>query len=315
MSLRKVLARPSLAVGTLIILGMFVVAMAAPIIAPPQGDDPYVLPRDGFSPMPQPPGPTHRLGTMEGQGDVFYGLIWGTRMAFRLGIVITLGRVIVGVLLGLFSGAYGGFVDAVLMRITDAFLAFPIMAAVMVAVALFGAQLSYDYAGRPWLAPSNEERVIIITMILFGWMAYARLLRGNVLSEREKEYMEAANSTGTTRRRILFRHLLPNVTAGIFVLGASDIGAVVVWLAAFNFIGFVRYSESSMMADWGRMLALSRNWIIGSPSRPFEFWYTFVPASAAIVLFSIGWNLIGDGLRDLLDPRTRRGHISHRATR
>jgi peptide/nickel transport system permease protein len=315
MNLRKVLSRPSLAAGILIIVGMFVVAMAAPIIAPPQGDDPYILPRDGFSPMPQAPSPAHRLGTMEGQGDVFYGLIWGTRMAFRLGVVIALGRLVIGVLLGLVSGAFGGLVDAVLMRITDAFLAFPIMAAVMVAVALFGAQLSFDPAGRPWLAPTNEERVIIITMILFGWMAYARLLRGNVLVEREKEYMQAATSTGTTRHRILFRHLLPNVTAGLFVLGASDIGAVVVWLAAFNFIGVVRYSESTMMADWGRMLALSRNWIIGSPSRPFEFWYTFVPASAAIVLFSIGWNLIGDGLRDLLDPRTRRGHVSRRVTR
>ena len=314
MSLRRVLSRPSLAVGTLIIVGMFVVAMVAPFIAPPQGDDPYVLPRDGFSPMPQPPSPTHRLGTMEGQGDIFYGLVWGTRMAFRLGVVITFGRVVIGVLLGLVSGASGGFVDAVLMRITDAFLAFPIMAAVMVAVALFGAQVNYDSSGRPWLTPSNEERVIIATMILFGWMAYARLLRGNVLAEREKEYMEAATSTGTTRRRILFRHLLPNVTAGLFVLGASDIGAVVVWLAAFNFIGFIRYSQAAMMADWGKMLALSRNWIIGSPSRPFEFWYTFVPASAAIVLFSIGWNLIGDGLRDLLDPRTRRGHVSPRAS-
>jgi peptide/nickel transport system permease protein len=314
MSLRRVLSRPSLAVGTLIILGMFVVAMVAPFIAPPQGDDPYILPRDGFSPVPRPPSLAHRLGTMEGQGDVFYGLIWGTRMAFRLGIVITLGRLVIGVLLGLVSGGFGGLVDAILMRVTDAFLAFPIMAAVMVAVALFGTQLSFDAAGRPWLAPTNEERVIIITMILFGWMAYARMLRGNVLVEREKEYMQAATSTGTTRRRILFRHLLPNVTAGLFVLGASDIGAVVVWLAAFNFIGFIRYSESTMMADWGRMLALSRNWIIGSPSRPFEFWYTFVPASAAIVLFSVGWNLIGDGLRDLLDPRTRRGHVSRRAS-
>jgi peptide/nickel transport system permease protein len=262
MSLRRVLSRPSLAVGTLIILGMFVVAMVAPFIAPPQGDDPYILPRDGFSPVPRPPSLAHRLGTMEGQGDVFYGLIWGTRMAFRLGIVITLGRLVIGVLLGLVSGGFGGLVDAILMRVTDAFLAFPIMAAVMVAVALFGTQLSFDAAGRPWLAPTNEERVIIITMILFGWMAYARMLRGNVLVEREKEYMQAATSTGTTQRRILFRHLLPNVTAGLFVLGASDIGAVVVWLAAFN----------------------------------------------------VGWNLIGDGLRDLLDPRTRRGHVSRRAS-
>ena len=88
-------------------------------------------------------------------------------------------------------------------------------------------------------------------MILFGWMSYARLLRGNVLSDREKEYMEAAVSTGTNKRRIVFRHLLPNVTSGVFVLGASDIGAVVIWLAAFNFIGLIRYGKSEMMADWG----------------------------------------------------------------
>jgi peptide/nickel transport system permease protein len=91
------------------------------------------------------------------------------------------------------------------------------------------------------------------------------------------------------------------------VLLASDVGAAVVWLATFGFIGLIRHDLSMVAADWGRMLSLSRNWIIGSPSEPFKYWHTYVPVSAAIVLFSIGWHLIGDGLRDAFDPRTRRG--------
>ncbi len=301
-------SRPTLTAGCLLILVLMFVAIAAPLIAQPQGDDPYVIPRDGFNPLPNPPGPEHPLGTLEGQGDVLYGLVWGTRMAFRLGLTVVLGRLLIGVLLGLLSGYSGGLVDAFLMRITDAFLAFPIMVAIMVMIALFGSTVLYSDSGRPWLIPTDEERVIILAMIVFGWMSYARLMRGNILVEREKDYVQAATATGVSRPRIMFRHLLPNVTSGLFVLIASDIGAVVVWIAAFYFIGLIQLNPGMLAADWGQMLAFSRNWVISSPTNAFEFWYTYVPASLAIVLFSIGWSLIGDGLRDLLDPRLRRGY-------
>jgi peptide/nickel transport system permease protein len=289
MIVKKMFARPSLVAGSAIVLAFLVVAIAAPIIAPPEGESPYLIPRDGLSPIPRPPGPDHPLGTMEGQGDVFYGLIWGTRLAFWVGLTITLGRVLIGVPLGLLSGYYGGLVDAFIMRITDAFMAFPIMVAAVVMLATVG----------------RVERVATLTLILFGWMAYARLVRGNVLSEREKEYVQAARSTGAKNLRIVLRHLLPNATHGLFVLVASDVGAMVALVAVFHFMGFTGFFAGQVATDWGQMLSYSRNWIVGLPANAFEYWHTFIPASAAIVLFSAGWNLIGDGLRDVFDPYLR----------
>jgi peptide/nickel transport system permease protein len=306
MNLRTIRSRPSLTIGGLIVLAFLAVALAAPILAPPpEGKSPYIIPRYGFALLPQPPGPGHPLGTLEGQSDVYYGLIWGVQVAFRIGLVITCGRAVIGVFVGLFSGYYGGVVDAALMRLTDAFLAFPIMAAAMVMLALFGNVTDALASGGRLLSTVRIERIIMFTLIVFGWMPYARLIRGNVLSERPKEYMQAATSVGNRPSRMIFRHLLPNVTQGLFVLVASDIGAMVALVAVFNFIGLTASSLGEVAADWGQMLSLSRNWIIGSPADAFEYWYTYMPVSAAIVLFSIGWSLIGDGLRDALDPRMR----------
>jgi peptide/nickel transport system permease protein len=306
MSIKAILSRPSLAAGSLIVLAFLTAAIVAPLIAPtPEGESPYIIPRAGFAPLPRPPGPDHPLGTLEGQSDVYYGLVWGVRVAFRIGLTITLGRAIAGILVGLLSGYYGGVVDSILMRLTDAFLAFPIMAAAMVMLALFGNVSDSLASGGRLLASDRVEQIIMLTLVAFGWMPYARLMRGNVLSEREEEYMQAARSTGVKHRRIIFRHLLPNVTQGLFVLVASDIGAMVALVAVFNFIGLTASSKGAVAADWGQMLSLARNWIIGSPANAFEYWYTYMPVSAALVLFSIGWNLIGDGLRDLLDPHSR----------
>jgi peptide/nickel transport system permease protein len=179
----------------------------------------------------------------------------------------------------------------------------------MVTVALFGHELLEMPNGlrQPFPNGPRTEAVIILTLIVFGWMAYARLVRGNILSEREKEYMQAAKLVGVTNRRMIFRHLLPNSTHGLPVLIASDIGMMVVWMAAFNFIGLIRGQKSMMVADWGQMLAFARDWIIGTPANAFAYWYTFIPVSLAIVFFSVGWNLIGDGLRDVFDPRLRKG--------
>jgi len=180
---------------------------------------------------------------------------------------------------------------------------------VMVTVALFGNDLIAmpDGIMRPFPNAPKTEAVIVLTLIVFGWMAYARLIRGNVLSEREKEYVQAARAVGVNNRRMIFRHLLPNATHGLPVMIASDIGMMVVWMAAFNFIGLIQGNKSMMVADWGQMLSFARNWIIGAGGNAFQYWYTYVPVSLAIVFFSVGWNLIGDGLRDVLDPRLRQG--------
>ena len=134
-------------------------------------------------------------------------------------------------------------------------------------------------------------------------MGYARLIRGNVLSEKNQEYVQAAITLGANSRRIIFKHILPNTYQGLIVLITSDIGSIVVWMAVFSFLGF---SGTKPTADLGKMVNNSRNWIVSTPATSLKYWYTFIPPSLAIILFSFGWNLIGDGLRNLLDPRISR---------
>ena len=293
-AIKRIISSRKLVIGGLIVLVYAAVAIAAPRIAPAEGDDPYVIPRDGFATMPKPPGPGHPLGTMQDQYDLFYGLIWGTRVAFRVGLMITLGRALIGILVGVVSGYYGGWADALMMRVTDAFTSFPIVAAVLVMLTV-----SVDYWG---MRLGEGDRAIVLALVFFGWMQYARLVRGNVLVERAREYVVAAVSVGARDRRIIFRHVLPNATRGLFVLAASDVGAMVVTVAALTFIGL---TGEEPMADWGAILKYTRNWIIAAPAHAFDYWYTYMPISVAIILFSVGWSLIGDGLRDVLDPRWR----------
>ena len=306
-SIKDSLSSRELAAGVVIVLAFAGVALAAPLIAPPRGEFPYLLPIDWAESgsLPSPPRPGHPLGTMDGQHDVFYGVIWGTRVAFRIGLSIALGRALIGVLLGLVSGYCGRVLDVIIMRLTDAFLAFPIMAVAMVAVALVQQAQQGMLAGGGAFLGDRTGLVISLTLVMFGWMRHARLIRGNVLVERGQEYVRAAISVGARERRILFRHLLPNVVQGLFVLVVSDVGAMTVLVAVFNFIGLIRH-HGAPVADWGQMLSISRHWIIGSPNGPFACWYTYLPPLVAIVLFSVGWNLVGDGLRDVLDPRLAR---------
>jgi peptide/nickel transport system permease protein len=293
----RLLSRPGLVLGILIVLAFASLAIAAPVIAPAEGEDPYIMPKDGYHHEPRPPSADHLLGTMQDQYDVLHGLVWGTRVAFKIGLSVTLGRALIGILLGLVSGYYGRLPDAVIMRVTDAFLAFPIVPATMLMLAFFAYS---TYARR--IIGGGVQPTLLLTLILFGWMQYARLVRGNVLAEREKQYVEAAIAIGARSPRIMFRHVLPNVPQGLFVLIASDVGAMVVLAAVFTFLGL---GGERGLADWGWMLNVSRNWIVGTPSNAFKYWYTYLPPSMAIVLFSMGWNLVGDGLRDVLDPRLR----------
>jgi len=301
------LRRPSLIIGSLIILVFAVAAIAAPVIAPPVGNDnPMFVPRYGQNPIPKSPSPGFPLGKLPFQFDAFYGLIWGTRAAFWLGVTVPLGRALLGAILGLIAGFYRGSTDSVLMRLTDAFLAFPMIAALVVMLSLFGFERTVMNTGVYFLAPSRQDQVVILTLILFGWMPYARLIRGNVLAEREKTYVEAARSEGVPSGRLAFRHVFPNSTYGLIALITSDVGATVVLVASFTFIGLIgTHTGTQLEADWGQILRYSRDWIIGAPGHAFEYWYTFLPPCIAIVLFSMGWSLLGDGLRDALDPRMR----------
>lgn len=289
------LLNPGLLLGVVIVLSFVAVAIAAPIIAPPEGDDPYTMPRSSYRVEPEPPSAGHLLGTTEQSYDVFYGLVWGSHIAFRIGLSVTAARLVMGLVMGLVSGYYGGWLDAVIMRITDAFLAFPIVPATLVMLTFFGPLGLADLG-----VGSGIDAIIVFSLILFGWMQYARLVRGNVLAEKSRQYVEAAVTLGARGRHIMLRHILPNIPQGLFVLAASDVGAMVVLSAVFTFLGL---SGRRGLADWGWMLNTGRNWIVGTPTNAFQYWYAYLPPIAAIVLFSVGWSLIGDGLRDVLDPR------------
>jgi len=316
---KKLLKNPTSMLGIILLLGFILVAIFAPLIAPPpaKARDIYMIPRDGFATEPKPPSPEHIWGTTEGQYDIYYGVVWGTRTAFRIGVIITLITLIIGLVIGSLAGFYGGWLDELLMRITEVFLAFPFLLAAItltsVLQTLYGrseasamqfiakilALLTFGHNPAQDLNPLQMQILTgMIAIIAFGWMTYARVIRGNILAVKEFEYSLAAKLIGASDMRILFRHLLPNAVFPVMVLASMDIGAYVLTFAALSFLGL---GAQRGYADWGQMISFARNWI---PSLS-EHWYIVVYPSVVIVLFVLAWNLVGDALRDILDPRMR----------
>lgn len=273
-------------IGIVIVISFAIVAILAPVLAPtPEHTfDPYQIPRDGYSPTPQPPDEEHIFGTTEGQYDIFYGVIWGTRSAFKVGLVVIGLILVVGIFLGSISGYFGGKVDEVIMRITDIFLAFP---ALILAMAITAA-----------LGPSLNSVIIALTIV--SWPSYARLIRGDILAIREEDFVEAARGIGASPFRIIVRHVLPNAIYPTLVMASLDIGAVVLSAAALSFLGL---GAPEGYADWGQMVQFARNWIVGPPNNPLQYWYTVATPGLFILFFVLGWNLLGDAFRDILDPR------------
>lgn len=277
--------------GLIIILVFVIIALFAPIIAPPPEGHiggPYQIPRDGFSAEPQSPSAEHIFGTTEGQYDIFHGVIWGTRSAFRVGLIVIGTVLAIGIVLGSIAGYFGGLVDEIIMRVTDIFLAFP---ALILAMALTVA-----------LGPSLNS--VIVALIIVSWPTYARLVRGDILAVREEGYVEAARGIGASPFRIITRHVLPNSIYPALIMASLDIGAVVIAAAALSFLGL---GSPEGYADWGQLISFARNWIVGPPGDPLAYWYTVVIPGLFILFFVLGWNLIGDAFRDLLDPKLAKG--------
>lgn len=271
--------------GLLILLCFIAVALLAPVLAPSQPFQisPYDTPRSGFWATPQPPSPEHPFGTTQGQYDIFYGLVWGTRTAFKIGLGVVGISVLVGVLVGAIAAYYGGIVDEIMMRVTDVFMAVPFLIAAMVLTTLMGKGL--------WQ--------MIAALSAFGWMGYARVVRAEVLRIKELDFINAARTYGAGDLRLIAEHILPNALFPLMIMATMAIGSMVLTASALSFLG-VGLAEG--YADWGHFVSYSRNWIIGQSS-PFEYWYTLFFPGTAIFLFVLGWNLLGDTLRDILDPR------------
>lgn len=286
---RQLVRNPLSLMGILIIVVFTIIAIFAPLIAPlPEGHrDAYMIPRDGYSAIPTPPSEEHVFGTTEGQYDIFYGVVWGTRSAFRVALVVIGITILVGIALGSLAGYFGGLLDDVIMRITDIFLAFPALILAMAIVAAIGPSL----------------RSVMIALTAIWWPSYARLIRGDILQVREEDYIEASRGLGASSARVIIRHALPNAIYPTLIMASLDIGAVVLSAAALSFLGL---GAPEGYADWGQLTSFARNWIVGPVSDPLKYWYAVTIPGLFILFFVLGWNLLGDAFRDIFDPRLAR---------
>jgi peptide/nickel transport system permease protein len=286
-TLRRFLKNPLSVIGLSLVLIFGLIALLAPVLQPPKYADPYRIPHTGFRAQPSPPSAEHPLGTMQQQYDMLYGLVWGTRSAFRIGVFVVAANLMIGILLGLLAGYFGGTVDEVIMRITDIFFAIPFLVLSMALVVVVGRGL--------W--------AVIYVLIILGWPSYTRVLRSEILVIRNKDFILAARASGASHLRIMVTHVLPNAMYSVLILASLNVGTTILTAAALSFLGL---GSETGTADWGQIISLCRNWILGLPGNPFAYWYAVFIPGLVISLFVLGWNLMGDAVRDVFDPRMRR---------
>jgi len=303
-------------VGVLLILSYAILAIAAPVLSPqdPKNPGPFLVKGRFNERQPQPPSLTNPLGTLPGQVDVFHTIVWGAGDALTFSFTVVFLTSLFGVTYGAVAGYMGGWVNNLLMRIADAFLAFPIIAGVVffqqLVIMTISSQGGYyiqgqlfgmeEYAGEPSFLQTlfNLIDPLMLSLILFSWMPYSRMINAVVITLKNTEFIQAARALGATPSSVIFHHLIPNSISPAIVLAARDIGNVVLFQATLTFIHIGGNSP------WGELLFIGRNWVIGPGGNLFRYWWVFVPATLAVLLFGIGWNLIGDGLSEAFEPST-----------
>lgn len=255
------------------------------VVAPP--DSCYMIPRNSFAALPQNAEQSGKvLGTTTGGYDIFYGLIWGARSAFKIGLIVVGFSMIAGLVIGSVSGFFGGWVDNLMMRITDVVISLPSLVVSLVVVMVLGKSLEN----------------LMFAISLTAWPNYARLMRGEVLQVKEADYVVSARAIGRSRLGVLMKHVIPNAVGPMIIIASLDIGAVVLTAAALSFLGL---GVEIGYADWGQMISFARDWILGPPGQPFAYLFVSFWPGLIIVLFVLAWNLMGDAFRDVLDPRGR----------
>jgi len=296
--MRKIFRNPSAVLGFVLLIFFIIIAIFAPLIAKPINpmmldddgnymklDNPYIMPIITWSSEPVPPSAEHPFGMIQGR-DIFYGVVWGTRTAFFIGLTVTIISTLFGILIGSISGYYGGWIDEILMRITDVFMSIPFLLAAMVLTTILG----------------NGIDKIMIAMTVFGWMGAARLIRANILQVKEEQFILAARALGVKDYFIIMKHVLPNTIFPVIIQASMRMGSLVITAAGLSFLGL---GAPLGYADWGSMLNFTRNWILGSSGSTFSYWYAVFYPGMAMVLFVLAWNLVGDALRDVFDPRLK----------
>lgn len=268
--MKDLIDNPVALAAAAVIAVLFLVAIFAPAVSP---HDPLEINLDHLR---EPPSAAHPLGT-DGKGrDVLSRIIYGARVSLSVGILAAVSSLLIGTLIGLTAGYFGGRVDVVLSQVFDVFLAFP---SLLLAIGI-GAVMP----------PGLTSAMLAITLV--GWAGFARLVRGIAVSLREQAYVEAAQAIGASSARIIFRHILPNALPLIIVAGSLRVGGFILLEAALSFLGL---GVQPPTPTWGSMISLNRAYINSAP------WMVISPG-LAISITVISFNILGDFLRDRLDP-------------
>lgn len=280
--LRALLRNPLTVLGLCIVVFFLVLAWIGPNVTP------YNPIEQNLKEQLRPPSEKHWFGTDSLGYDVASRVIAGARHSVPTGFVVVFAAVLIGLVVGATAGYVGGWVDEILMRVTDLFLAFP---ALILAMAIAGALSGKIESG---LLPKLGLSHAVLALTITWWPAYARLVRAEVLRVRTSLYVEAAKALGVPRPRILLAHILPNCMSPVVVQATLDLGAVILTAAGLSFIGF---GDQPPTPEWGAMIASGRSYIAT------HVWVVAFPG-LAIFLCVLGFNLVGDGLRDAMDPRS-----------
>jgi peptide/nickel transport system permease protein len=273
-----VLRNPTTVLGLVIIVTLIGMALLAPLITEPNTPDAYQMPRD-WGAVNQPPGtPGHPFGTTQTGGDVLYGVVWGARTSLQMSVIVVGITMVVGTIMGSIAGFIGGRVDEIIMRFVDVLLAIP--------------ELIFALAIAAVLGPSFGNIIFALTVVF--WVKYARIIRGQIIHVKHNEYVDSARVIGDSKLNIYRRDVLPNSVTPVVVQATLDMGNIVLVGATLSFIGLAEAG----LAEWGVLVSEGQAGISAG-----RWWASTIPG-AMVFLWALAFNLFGDGLRDVLDPRT-----------
>lgn len=272
------IARNKLSLTALIILVLLIVgALLAPYIIPYPED---LADATHTQIKLQAPSLDHLMGTDELGRDIFSRVVYGARVSLSAALAAVGLSLVIGIPLGAIAGSFGGWVDNLIMRITDVFLSFPPLLLAIAMVAVMGSSLNNA----------------ILAIALSWWPWYTRLIRGQAISVKERKFVQAAETIGTGRMKIIFKHIIPNCISPVIVQASMDIGGVILTVASLSFLGL---GAQLPTPEWGLMISMGRRFF------PDSWWYCIFPGLAIFVTV-LCFNLLGDAIREILDPKTRK---------
>ena len=269
----RALRNRNLVIGAVVLGLLVLVALLAPLIAP---YDPLA---QDYSAATQPPSLTHPFGTDEFGRDILSRVIYGTRIDLQVGIISVITPFVVGIVLGAIAAYYGGWIDTLIMRLVDVVQGFPFIVLIVAIVAALGPGLTNMY----------------IAVAIIAWIVYARLIRSEILVEKQKEYVTAARAVGGNDWRVLRHHIVPNTITTCVVFAMADIALYILLAASLSFLGLGAQPPSP---EWGAMITEGQNFMTTA------WWMSALPG-LAIIVTGVALSFIGDGLADILRPDWR----------